>query len=165
MQSSADTEHNPAHSRAARRPLRLGPLAVAVVIGAVLFALNPLTASAETAINDKVVRDKAAAILNTMVKAFIAGDYQGYTSHLAPSTKAGFSKEAFETFRTKVENKLGKPTNIQYMGFYEQYAGIITLFKARFTKSKDDVLIKIMLTGGMEQPKVTSIWFDAPVFK
>ena len=51
---------------------------------------------------------------------------------------------------------------MEYLGFYEQYGKIITLFKARFTKEKEDVLIKLVFDSKEREPLIDGLWFDSP---
>ena len=51
---------------------------------------------------------------------------------------------------------------MEYFGLYVQRGNTITLFKARFSREKDDVLIKLVLEGVEQELRVTGLWFDSP---
>jgi len=112
--------------------------------------------------SDDAIKIEAAEALQRIIKGVYEGDYELFTSRFSPTLKKGQDREAFLQLQKSFQKKLGKFVSMEYLGFYEQYKSTIVLFKARFTKEKDDVLIKLVLDKPGGNPTITGIWFDSP---
>jgi len=90
------------------------------------------------------------------------GDYNLYSGRFSSAMKSAQNRTKFLQFKTNVQKNLGSLQSTEYLGSYEQQGNFITLFKARFSKEKDDVLIKLVLDRATSDARVTGLWFDAP---
>ena len=109
-----------------------------------------------------VIAGRATAIMHRVLQGISEGDYSLYTQDFSKSMKDSQNREAFLQVQRNLQKSVGKFQSLEYLGFYEQYSGIITLFKARFSKEREDVLIKLVIDGKRSDPQVTGLWFDSP---
>lgn len=116
----------------------------------------------DTRIDPEFIASRATAIVHRIVQGLAEGDYSLYTQDFSKSLKDAQSREGFLDLQRKLQKFLGKFQSMEYLGFYEQYGGIITIFKARFSKEKEDVVIKLVLDAKKADPQVTGLWFDSP---
>jgi len=121
-----------------------------------------MSSARETRNDPDFVASRATAIVHRIVQGLSEGDYSLYTQDFSKSMKEAQTRDGFLDLQRKLQKFLGKFQSVEYLGFYEQYGGIITLFKARFSKEKEDVLIKLVLDGKKADPQVTGLWFDSP---
>ena len=140
---------------------RIGLLAMLLGALLVLSAPGPRQAPEEGEQNDRIMID-ATRLLQGVIKGISDGDYAQYTSRFAPVMKKAQSRETFLDLQKRLQKRLGKFKSMEYLGHYEQYGKIITLFKARFTKAKEDVLIKLVFDSKEREPLIDGLWFDSP---
>jgi hypothetical protein len=108
------------------------------------------------------IGDSATLIMDNILQGIYQGDYTLFSHDFADEMKKEQDREKFLQMQKKFQKTLGKLKSVSYMGNYSQYGSVIILFKGKFTKEKDDVLIKLILGQSGEQVKVTGLWFDAP---
>jgi hypothetical protein len=106
--------------------------------------------------------EEASKIVKDIIKGISEGDYQLYIRDFAKKLKKAQSRETFLFLQRRIQKRLGKLRSVECLGHYVQSGNRITLFKARFRKDKDDVLIKLVLRGKGPDLRVTGIWFDSP---
>jgi hypothetical protein len=139
----------------------------AVLVRAMVF-LVPLVASiaavhghAAQGPDPKQVEHQAIPIMKGIIDGIAEGDYQTYTKDFSDTMRKSADRESFLQLQSNLSKHAGTFKSFKYIGFYVQEGFVITLFKARFSKEKDDVLVNLVLDGRTE-PKVTGLWFDAP---
>jgi hypothetical protein len=116
----------------------------------------------ETQVAPDNVREISSEILKTIVDALSEGDYSLYGSRFSSEVRKVRTMDAFLELQQRLRKKLGKFKSVEYLGFYLQAGSVVTLFKARFSKDQDDVLIKLVLEGNKTTPLATGLWFDSP---
>jgi len=133
------------------------------------WTLVLLSAGALCALDTKrdpdLIASRATAIVHRIMQGISEGDYSLYTQDFAKVMKDSQTREGFLEVQRNLQKTLGKFQSVEYLGFYEQYGGIITLFKSRFSKEKEDVLIKLVLDGKKAGLQVTGLWFDSPALE
>lgn len=134
-------------------------LVVAHVLLLVSFFAAPVVA---IEVNPEELRIQATETLQGILAGLSEGDYGKYTEHFAKSLKGEVDRDTFLQIQRNMQRKLGKFNSQEYLGFYSRGGNVIALFKARFTKEKDDVLISLVLERVKGNPVVAGIWFDAP---
>ena len=105
---------------------------------------------------------EATMILQGIIEGIAQGDYAKYTRNFSELMKASQNREDFLTLQKRLQKTLGRLQSMEYFGLYVQRGNTITLFKARFSREKDDVLIKLVLEGVEQELRVTGLWFDSP---
>jgi hypothetical protein len=108
------------------------------------------------------IEGEATRIVTEIIKGISEGDYKRYIGNFSKKLKKAQSRETFLLIQKSMQKSLGKFRSVKYLGHYVQSGNTITLFKARFKKDKDDVLIKLVLRGKGANLRVTGIWFDSP---
>jgi hypothetical protein len=111
------------------------------------------------------VKEQATAALEGIIQAIYQGDYALYTHDFSKQMKDSQDRESFLQLQSNLQRGLGKFKSMEYLGFYSQYGGAVTLFKARFSKEKEDVLIRLVLDRKKSPPKITGLWFDSPALE
>lgn len=140
---------------------RIGLLAVLLGALLLLSAPGPRQAPGDHEQADRIMIE-ATGLLDGIIKGISDGDYNRYTSRFSRVMKKAQSRETFLELQKKLQRKLGRFKSMEYIGYYVQYGKIITLFKARFSKEKEDVLIKLVLNSKGTNPLVAGLWFDSP---
>ena len=107
-------------------------------------------------------RTLAEGILKGITEGIAHGDYNLFSARFSSTMKSAQNRTKFLQFKTNVQKSLGSLQSVEYLGSYEQQGNVITLFKARFSKEKDDVLIKLVLDWATPDARVTGLWFEAP---
>jgi Zn-dependent protease with chaperone function len=149
MHSQAIRTHNPLKSMIF--------IVAAALLGMLVFA----PVSAEN--NDpEYLRESASRMLGSLIQSVFEGDFTSYTRDFSPAMKKAQDREAFLLLQRNLQKSLGKLKTMEYLGSYRQLGENITLFKGRFSKEKDDVLIKLVLEEHGGEYQVTGLWFDAP---
>jgi len=132
------------------------------VLPAIIVVLTFVAAaSAQTADRDVDFRIKTTQILNSILEGISEGDYEKFTRDFSPTLKKAQDRENFLQLQRKIQKSLGKLRSSEFMGSYTQQGAVIALFKVRFSKDKDDILIKLVFDG-QSNSKVTGLWFDSP---
>lgn len=129
---------------------------------------KPVVESGETPVGQTVndsrdsTEEQATTILRQIIRGITEGDYAMFNRHFSKVMKASQPREHFLVLQKGIQKSLGKFKSLDYLGYYVQGGNRITLFKARFSKEKDDVLVRLVLDAKKAEPKVNGLWFDAP---
>jgi len=121
--------------------------------------------AAERSGDAEQIRDQATAALERIMQAISEGDYVLYTRDFSKQMKDSQDRESFLQLQSNLQRSLGKFKSMECLGFYVQYGGTIILFKARFSKEKEDVLIRLVLDRKKSPAQVTGLWFDSPALE
>lgn len=140
---------------------RIGPFMLILVILPLLLGTGPRRAPDAPPRGD-VLAAEAPDVVHGVMQGLAEGDYDLYARDFSDALKSGISREDFLALQRKIQKRLGKMKSLDLLGHYVQQGEVITLFKARFSKDKDDVLIKLVMDGAKNAPVVTGLWFDCP---
>jgi hypothetical protein len=108
------------------------------------------------------IQGYATDISQGIIQGIAEGDFDKYATDFSEAMRKAVNRETFLLLQKNLQKKVGKFQSMEYLGSYVQEGDIITLFKARFSKTKDDVLVKLVLDHHKPAPRVTGLWFDAP---
>jgi hypothetical protein len=111
------------------------------------------------------IKIHATTLIEDIIQGISDGDYSLYSGHFSKPMKESQTRENFLELQRSLQKTIGKFQSLQYLGFYAQHGNIITLFKARFSKDKDDVVIRLVTEGYAADSKVTGLWFDSPALE
>lgn len=111
---------------------------------------------------DERIKTQAVDIIRGIIEGLSEGDYALFTSHFSDAMKEAQSRDTFLQLQKNLQKKLGSFRSMEYLGYYKQYGGTVTLFKARFSKEPEDVLIRLVLGRDATSPLVTGLWLDSP---
>jgi hypothetical protein len=106
------------------------------------------------------VQTVAAPILESLLQGFDTGNYELYSKFFDDTLKEMVSKQKFLQTRDKIFKSIGKYESRSYLGFLRHGKATVVLWKAKFSKSPDDVLIKLVLSRRGDRVKVLGLWFQ-----
>ncbi|MGB6064082.1 MAG: hypothetical protein WBG50_04705 [Desulfomonilaceae bacterium] len=133
---------------------------------AILFPLlGAISLAAVANLDPEQIKSSATTRLEEIIQGISEGDFTLYSSHFSRAMKEAQTRESFLNLQRRLQKAVGKFQSLQYIGFYRRSGNLVTLFKARFSKEKDDVLITLVLERSGPDPKVTGLWFDSPALE
>ena len=106
------------------------------------------------------VQAVADPILDGILQGFKEGDYDLYSQYFDDTLKDVISKKKFLQTRNSILKSIGEYQSRSYLGFLQKGKTTVVLWKGRFAKSADDVLIKLVLSRRGDQTKVLGLWFQ-----
>jgi hypothetical protein len=140
---------------------RITPFIFCLVFLPLLLGTGPRRAPDSPPTGDTLAAE-APDVLNGIMNGLAEGDYDLYSRDFSQTLRREISREDFLTLQRKIQKRLGKMKILDRLGHYVQQGEVIVLFKARFGKERDDVVIKVVLDGKQPGPVVTGLWFDCP---
>jgi hypothetical protein len=124
----------------------------------------PPPAAEPTDENDKF-RQRYTQVLDDIFRGIYEGDYTRFSRNLSEQMRASQTRQSFLQLQTKVQTRLGKLSSMEYLGYYSQGRYTMVLFKAKFAKDRNDVLITLVSEKKAAQPTVAGLWMDSPVLE
>jgi hypothetical protein len=109
---------------------------------------------------DKAVQAIAEPMLDTILEGFATNDYAKYSKDFDPTLKETISDKRFLDVDRQIESSIGNFSSRQYLGFLTKGKMTVVLWKAKFDKSNDDVLIKLVVSKRGDKYLVTGLWFQ-----
>lgn len=117
-----------------------------------------------TGVNDKF-RQRYTLVLEDIFKGIYEGDYTRFSRNLSEQMRASQNRQSFLQLQKKVQSRLGKISSMEYLGYYSQGTYTMVLFKAKFAKDRDDVLITLVSEKDSARPGVEGLWMDSPILE
>lgn len=125
----------------------------------ILFLAMPLTA-APVGTSDQEVKAVADPILENLLAGFNQGNYAQYSKNFDETLREAIPEEKFQQVRRELMKKLGSFKSKNYLGFLNQQAHTVVLWKGAFTDTQDDVLLKLVLSKRQDKVVVKGLWFQ-----
>ena len=110
--------------------------------------------------SDTVIKIAAEPILTNLLKGFKNDDYKQYSADFDASLKESISAKRFKDTDKQLEKSFGEYVSREYLGFLNKHRMTVVLWKGKFEKSKEDVLIKLIISKRGEEHFVTGLWFQ-----
>ncbi|MCK9377133.1 MAG: DUF3887 domain-containing protein [Syntrophobacterales bacterium] len=127
----------------------------------ILLGFFALPAAAEViGDSDAQVQAVADPILNTVLKGFDSGNYGLYSQNFDDTLKDAITEKKFAQVRGGILKTLGKYESRTYLGFLRQGKTTVVLWKGKFTRNDDDVLIRLVLSRRGDKVQVLGLWFQ-----
>ena len=130
-----------------------------------VFSLSHAGAATVNVDDPEQIRTRATILIEEIIQGISEGDYALYSRRFSQLMKESQTRENFLELQRSLQKAIGKFQSLQYLGFYAQHGNLITLFKARLSKDKDDLLIRLVMEGYAADSKVTGLWFDSPALE
>ena len=130
-----------------------------------VFSFSHAEAATVNVDDPEQIRTRATMLIEEIIQGISEGDYALYSRQFSRPMKESQTRESFLELQRNLQKTIGKFQSLQYLGFYAQHGNLIALFKARFSKDKDDVLIRLVMEGYAADSKVTGLWFDSPALE
>ena len=118
-----------------------------------LFAMPRLKTTQE-------IRDIAEPILDNILDGFKFDDYLRYSKDFDPALKVIGSRTKFFKVNRYIQSSLGNYLAREYMGSLRKGDMIIVLWKGTFDKTRNDVLIKLVVTERNNRYLVSGLWLQ-----
>jgi hypothetical protein len=130
------------------------------ILPVIALILLTIPAGADpVATNDKEVKSIAEPIVDNLLKGFNEGNYAEYSKNFDEAMLEAIPEKKFQQVRKDILKKLGKFKNKKYLGFLNQSPYTIVLWKGAFGGTKNDILIKLVLSKRQDKVFVTGLWF------
>ena len=133
---------------------------VSILVMVVLLLLAISAAADFVGQTDKQVQDVATPILDNLMRGFNQGNYDQYAKDFDDTMREAIPEQKFQQVRSQILKKLGKYKDKKYLGFLNQQRYTIILWKGKFAESKDDILIKLVLSKRQDKTVVVGLWFQ-----
>jgi len=128
-----------------------------------LFCLLNISVNsfAEDYLSNNQVKAVAEPMLDNIMNGLSFDKYLTYTKDFDPELKVLGARTKFFQVSRYMQNSLGKYLSREYLGSLHKKQGIIVvLWKAVFSKSKDDILIKLIITKNNKKYFVSGVWLQ-----
>ena len=106
------------------------------------------------------VEKAANPILDAVLQGFAEGKYGLYSKYFDDTLKDVITKKKFMQVRKKILGNIGKCESRRYLGYLQQGKTTLVLWKGKFSRTNDDVLIKLVLSRRGDRIKVLGLWFQ-----
>ncbi len=122
--------------------------------------LAPLSFAETIGKTDKEVCAIAEPILDNIFDGIKTDSYGKWSRDFDPTMKEVLSKEKFAETNQQVKERMGNCVSREYLAFLNKGEMTMILWKAVFDKTKDDVLITLVLSKRDGKYQVTGLWFQ-----
>ena len=110
--------------------------------------------------DDAHVQSLAAPVLDNLLAGMQEMDYAKYSRDFESVMAEAMTEEKFKSMQAQLNKSFGNCTGKTYLGFIDKGDMTMTLWKARFSATTDDVLIKLILTRRGPKVSVVGLWFE-----
>jgi hypothetical protein len=131
---------------------------VSILVLIVLLAAIP-AAAAFIGSNNGQVKAVSEPILDNLLTGFNKGNYPQYSKDFDDTLREAIPEKKFQQVREDILKKLGPYKSKKYLGFLNQQAYTVVLWKGAFAGTKNDVLIKLVLSKRQDKVVVVGLWF------
>lgn len=132
----------------------------AVILAGVLVLFSLAANAAVLGQTDQEVQAVAEPLLEGVLAGFNDGNYAKYSQNFDETLKEAISEKKFQKVRAQILKTLGKYRSRTYLGFLKKGGTTLVLWRGRFTKSDDDVLIKLVASKRQDRYVVVGLWFQ-----
>lgn len=130
-----------------------------VVVAILCFTAQSISAEV-IGKTDKEVQTIAEPILDNILESFETNDYNKYSKDFDDTLKETITEERFLEIARQIDNSIGNYKEKNYLGFLTKGRMTLILWKAKFDKTQDDVLIKLVMSKRGGRYLVTGLWFQ-----
>ncbi len=106
------------------------------------------------------IRIIAEPILDSILEGIETEDYAKYSRDFDGTMKEIISKKKFPGVNLQIQNSIGNYQSRKYLGSLIKGQMTVVLWKGRFDRSADDVLIKLVVSKRKNKYLVTGLWFQ-----
>ncbi len=133
-------------------------ISILIVIVPLILAIP--AAAAPVGTSDQQVKAVSEPILDNLLAGFNQGNYAQYAKDFNDTLREAIPEKKFQQVRGELLKKLGKYKDKKYLGFLNQQAYTIALWKGAFANTQDDVLIRLVLSKRQDKVVVVGLWFQ-----
>jgi hypothetical protein len=137
----------------------MGNKAMSLLVLMVLLLAMP-AAAAFVGTDDRQVQAVAEPILDNLLAGFNQGNYAQYAKDFDATLRESIPEKKFQQVREELLKKLGPFKSKKFLGFLNQKAFTVVLWKGVFAATQDDILIKLVLSKRQDRVVVVGLWFQ-----
>ncbi len=126
-----------------------------------LICFLPVAAAGEVVgKNDQEVQAAAEPLLDNILAGFRESNYQLYARDFDDTLKELITKEKFSQTRKQILYKIGNYKSRIFLGFLTKGKTTLVLWKGKFDRTGEDILIKLALSRRGERNLVLGLYFQ-----
>ena len=138
-------------------------LCALLVLGIFIFLpIMTEPSQAQTKLGDDQIRQIATDKITSIMKSIESQNYDQYSKDFSEKMKSAQKPDDFMALCKKMDSSLGKLDSIDFIGYFIHGNDTIALFKAKYSKTGDDVLVRLVLDLNSPKQNVVGLWFDSP---
>lgn len=102
-------------------------------------------------------------LVNTIIKLHETSDYEALTSYIVETeveAATWFNEQRFSEVCEAIEKKIGSITLLEYIATLKRKTSSLTLWKATYNKTKDDVLWEIIFDSKSNKITLMHVKWD-----
>ncbi len=103
---------------------------------------------------------KATPVVEGILKAQDAGDYEGFCSFFEGALKQNITKEDFLKNQQNIQNSMGTLEEKVFVTSLLRDGLIGLVYKCKFSNSEDDFMVTITINDKSDPIKATGIWIS-----
>ena len=135
-------------------------LVIGILPVVALFLLTIPAGAAPVGADNQQVKSIAEPILDNLLVGFNKGNYAQFSKNFDNTMRKTINEKKFEQVRGDLLKKWGKYKTKKYLGFLNQEAYTLVLWKGAFADTKNDILIKLVLSKRQDKVYVAGLWFQ-----
>jgi hypothetical protein len=106
------------------------------------------------------VKKVAEPLLDNVLKAMEAGDFAAYTRNFDETMRKVSDEADFKRANAIIKMLMGSYQSRELLGFLTQKQLTIVLWKARYSDTKDDVLVRLVLSKNDDKIEISGLWMQ-----
>jgi len=146
------------HSQTKEEAVMKHIVCVGIILATVLLSIS--TFGGVIGKTDKGVRTIAEPILDSILEGFKTSDYTKYSKDFDDTLKGAISQKKISEVNHQIKSSIGNYRSREYLGFLTKGRMTVVLWRGRFGKSEDDVLIRLVVSKRGNKYLVTGPWFQ-----
>ena len=134
-------------------------LKILILVVVIVSFITPVFA-VERAKTTQEIKTVADPLLDNILDGFKYDKYTQYSRDFDPALKVAGSRTKFFKVSRHIRTSLGNYLHREYMGSLLKGDMIVVLWKGKFDKTKNDVLIKLVIKKQGGRYVVTGLWLQ-----
>jgi hypothetical protein len=134
---------------------------ICLIIVSVLCCNKYLFSADTVQDKDKKIQEIAESILDNILIGLKTNNYNRCLKDFdLPTDEKTLFQRHFKELDQKIEKSMGNYQSRQYLGLLNKNNCVLIFWKARFSSTKEDILIKLSLVYKNEKYFVDKLWFQ-----
>lgn len=102
----------------------------------------------------------AAPIMENIIEGIKSNDYNKYIRDFDSATRSAMPEAKFIEVNERLSGSIGEFKQKEYIGFLDKQNMTVVMWKTKFTKTDDDILIKLVINKSGDVYYVSGLWFE-----
>ena len=99
-------------------------------------------------------------VADQIIDAHQNGDYSAFKAVITKDLSSKVDEDSFETAYKQIGFELGNLVSKNLLGCFRRDGNPLLLFSAKYSNTKDDVLVHVLFENGSNPPKIDWIWIE-----